>query len=74
MTCFLQEVKNLGDMYSFNSLYRFFSLQQSVSETNFTLEEVPYFQSRVKPKPYVEPQKPKKPNLIVRMIRALVGT
>ena len=33
-------------------------------------EKVPYFQSKVKPKPYVEP---KKPSLIKRMIRAIRG-
>ena len=37
------------------------------------LEEVPLFQSRARPKPYVEPQKPKKPNLIQRMIKAVIG-
>jgi len=41
--------------------------------SQITLEEVPLFQSRTRPKPYVEPQKPKKPNLITRMIRAIVG-
>ena len=41
--------------------------------SKITLEEVPLFQSRTKPRPYVEPEKPKKPNLITRMIRALVG-
>ena len=41
--------------------------------SQITLEEVPLFQSRTRPKPYVEPQEPKKPSLITRMIRALVG-
>ena len=38
-----------------------------------TLERVPLFQSRTRPRPYVEPQKPKKPSLIKRMIRAVIG-
>ena len=39
--------------------------------SRITLEKVPLFQSRTKPRPYMET---KKRNLIVRMIRALVGT
>ena len=38
--------------------------------SKITLEKVPLFQSREKPKPYVEPQKP---NLIQRIIKAVVG-
>jgi hypothetical protein len=42
--------------------------------SKITSEKVPLFQSRTKPRPYEEPEKPKKRNLITRMIRALVGT
>ena len=41
--------------------------------SRIVLEKVPLFRSRVRPKPYVEPQKPRKPNLIQRIIRAVIG-
>ncbi|MFX0197274.1 MAG: hypothetical protein ACFFCW_14205 [Candidatus Hodarchaeota archaeon] len=46
-------------------------LQQYGSK--ITLEKVPLFQSLRKPQPYIEPPKPKKPSLIQRMIKAIVG-
>jgi hypothetical protein len=50
-----------------------YSQPENDIESKITLDKVPLFQSRVRPKPYVEPQKPKKPNLIQRMIRAVIG-
>ena len=41
--------------------------------SEIALEKVPLFRSRVKPKPYVEPQRPKKPSLIQRVIQAVIG-
>lgn len=41
--------------------------------SKITLEKVPLFQSRTKPRPYVEPQKPKKPSLIKRIVKAVIG-
>ena len=41
--------------------------------SKITLEKVPLFQSPRKPQPYLEPQKPKKPNLIQRIIKAVIG-
>ncbi len=46
-------------------------LHQHGSEITF--EKVPLFRSKLKPKPYVEPQKPKKPNLIQRILKAVIG-
>ena len=45
-------------------------LQQYGSKV--TLEKVPLFRSLTKPQLYIEPQKPKKPNLIQRIIRAVI--
>ena len=41
--------------------------------SKITSEKVPLFRSGVRPKPYVEPPKPRKPNLIHRIIRAVIG-
>jgi len=46
-------------------------LQQYGSK--ITLEKIPLLQSPIEPQLYVEPQKPRKPNLIQRMIRAVIG-
>ena len=46
-------------------------LQQYGSK--ITLEKVPLFQSLRKPQLYIEPPKPKKPSLIQRMIKAVIG-
>lgn len=41
--------------------------------TSTSIEDVPYFKSPIKPQQYVEPQKPKKPTLIQRIIKAVKG-
>lgn len=41
--------------------------------SKITLQKVPLFQSSTKPQLYVEPQKPKKPTLIERIIKAIKG-
>ena len=46
-------------------------LQQYGSK--ITLEQVPLFQSISKPQPYVEPQEPRKPSLMQRILRAVIG-
>ena len=46
-------------------------LQQYGSKITF--EKVPLFQSPARPKPYIEPQKPKKPALIQRIIKSIKG-
>ena len=46
-------------------------LQQYGSK--ITLKKVPLFQSPAKPQLHVEPQKPKKPNLIEQLIEAAIG-
>jgi len=46
-------------------------LQQYGSRIAF--EKVPLFQSLRKPQLYIEPPKPKKPNLIQRLIRVVIG-
>jgi len=46
-------------------------LQQYGSK--ITLEQVPLFQRISKPQPYVEPQEPRKPSLMQRILRAVIG-
>ena len=46
-------------------------LQQYGSKITF--EKVPLFQSLTKPQSYAEPQKPKKPNLLERIMRTIRG-
>jgi len=41
--------------------------------SKITLEKVPLFQSLTKPQLYIEPQKPKKPTLMARIIKAITG-
>jgi len=41
--------------------------------SKITLEQVPLFQSITKPQPYVEPQEPRKPSLLQRILKAVVG-
>lgn len=41
--------------------------------TSTSIEEVPYFKSPIKPQRYVEPQKPEKPTLVQRIIKAVIG-
>ena len=41
--------------------------------SKITFEKVPLFQTLGNPQPYIEPPIPKKPTLMTRMIRAIVG-
>jgi energy-coupling factor transporter ATP-binding protein EcfA2 len=41
--------------------------------TSTSIEDVPYFKSPIKPQQYIEPQKPKKPTLIQRIMKAVKG-
>lgn len=41
--------------------------------STITLEKVPLFDSLTKPQPYIDPQKPRKPTLIQRIIKSIKG-